>query len=54
MEFLVKKLVAARVLQQRLEGCDWSSVDKATLQAMSAAAKENFEAIPATWHARKI
>ena len=54
VDFLVRKLVAARVLQQRVEGCDWSSVDKATLQAMSADAKENLEAIPATWHARKI
>ena len=54
VDFLVRKLVAARVLQQRLEGRDWSSVDKATLQAMSADAKGNLEAIHATWNARNI
>ena len=48
VDFLKRKLVAARLIQQNLHECDWSLVDKASLQSMSADAKENLEAIPNT------
>ena len=54
IDFLIRKLVAARVLQQNLLECDWSLVDKASLQSMSADAKKNLEEIPDTFNAREI
>ena len=55
IDFLRRKLVAARVLQQNLhvEG-DWGTVNKASLQSMSADAKENLEEIPDNWRASEI
>ena len=54
IDFLTRKLVAARLLQQNLLECDWSLVNKASLQSMSADAKENLEKIPDTYNAREI
>lgn len=54
VDFLRRKLVAARLLQQNLHECDWSTVNKASLQSMSADAKENLEHIPDSWHASEI
>ena len=54
IDFLRRKLVAARLLQQNLHECDWSTVDKASLQGMSADAKENLEEITDTWRASEI
>jgi len=54
VDFLRRKLVAARLLQQNLHECDWSTVNKASLQSMSADAKENLEYIPDSWHASEI
>ena len=54
IDFLRRKLVAARLLQQNLHERDWSHVDKATLQSMSADAKKNLEKIPDTWRANEI
>ena len=46
--------MAARCLDARLHECDWSAVNKASLQSMSADAKENLEEIPDTWRASEI
>ena len=46
IDFLRGKLVIAHVLQQELRECDWSAVNKASLQSMSADAKKNLEKIP--------
>ena len=46
IDFRRRKLVIARVLQQKLHECDWSLVSKASLQSMSADAKKNLEKIP--------
>lgn len=54
IDFLRRKLVAARLLQQNLHECDWSPVNKASLQSMSADAKKNLEKIPDTWRASEI
>ena len=54
IDFLRRKLVAARLLQQNLHECDWSTVDKASLQGMSADAKANLEEITDTWRASEI
>ena len=54
IDFLTRKLVAARLLQQNLHECDWSPVDKASLQSMSADAKGNLEMIPDKWRASEI
>ena len=54
IDFLRRKLVVARLLQQNLHECDWSTVDKASLQSMSADAKENLEEIPDKWRASEI
>ena len=54
IDFLRRKLVAARLLQQNLHECDWSPVNKASLQSMSADAKKNLEDIPDTYNAREI
>ena len=54
IDFLRRKLVCARLLQQNLHECDWSTVNKASLQTMSADAKENLKAIPDTWRASDI
>ena len=47
-------MVAARTVQQNLHESDWSTVSKASLQAMSADAKENLDAIPDHWSASDI
>jgi len=47
-------LVAARMVQHNLHESDWSTVGKASLQSMSADAKENLEAIPDHWSASEI
>ena len=54
IDFLRRKLVAARILQQNLHKCDWSPVSKASLQDMSADAKKNLEHIPDTYTASEI
>ena len=54
IDFLRRKLVFARVLQQNLHECDWSLVNKASLQSMSADAKKNLEKIPDGWRASEI
>ena len=54
IDFLTRKLVAARLLQQNLLQCDWSFVNKASLQSMSADAKNNLEKIPDWYNAREI
>ena len=46
IDSLKRKLVIARLFQQNLQECDWSTVSKASLQSMSADAKENLEEIP--------
>ena len=46
--------MAARLLQQNLHESDWSTVSKASLQRMSADAKENLEEIPDAWRASEI
>ena len=46
--------MAARILQQNLPKCDWSALSKASLQAMSADAKQNLEHIPDTYKASEI
>ena len=43
IDFLVMKLMAACIQQQNLHKCDWSDVDKASLQGMSGIAKKNFK-----------
>ena len=43
VDFLARRLVAARLLQQNLPECDWSLVSKASLQSMSGIGKKNFE-----------
>ena len=54
IDFLIRKLVAARIFRQKLHNCDWSCVDKASLQSMSADAKKNLEHIPDSCNARDI
>ena len=54
IDFLRRKLVAARLVQQNLHKCDWSPVSKASLQDMSADAKKNLETIPDTYNASEI
>jgi len=56
IDFLQRKLVLARFLQQKLHEseCDWSTVSKASLQSMSADAKENLEEVPDAWQASQI
>ena len=54
VDFIRRKLVAARILQQNLHKCDWSPVSKASLQDMSADAKKNLESIPDTYNASEI
>jgi hypothetical protein len=54
IDFLRRKLVAARLHQQNLHECDWSLVNKASLQSMSADAKGNLEMIPDRWRASEI
>ena len=54
VDFLRRKLVAARCLDARCHECDWSQVNKASLQSMSADAKENLEEIPDNWRASEI
>ena len=54
IDFLRRKLVSARLLQQNLHKCDWSSVSKDTLQRMSADAKHNLDSIPDTYNASDI
>ena len=55
IDWLTRKLVAARILQQNLQKCDWSHVSKASLQHMSADAKKNLEHIPdTTYNASEI
>ena len=54
IDFMTRKLVAARVLQQNLHECDWHLVSKASLQSVSADAKSNFQTIPDTWRASEI
>ena len=54
IDFLTRKLLAARLLQQNLLECDWSLVNKASLQRMSADANQNLEKIPDTYNAREI
>ena len=54
IDFLRRKLVMARLLQQNLHKRDWSSVSKDTLRRMSADAKGNLESIPDTYTASDI
>ena len=54
IDFLRRKLVAARLVQQNLHDCDWSPVSKALLQSMSADANKNLQSIPDAWQAREI
>ena len=54
IDFLRRKLVSARLLQQNLHKCDWSSVSKDTLQRMSCDAKRNLDSIPDTYNASDI
>ena len=54
-DFLKRKLSAARLIQRNLHvECDWSTVDKASLQGMSADAKANLEAVPDDWRASDV
>ena len=46
--------MAARLVQQSLHECDWSSVSKASLQSMSADAANNLQSIPDAWRASEI
>ena len=54
IDYLTRKLMAARVVWQNWHECDWSLVSKASLQSMSADAKENLQKIPDTWRAAEI
>ena len=54
IDWLRRKLVAARVQQQGLHTCDWGAVDKATLSSMCADARSNLASIPDEWTAAKI
>jgi len=55
IDFLLRKLVMARLLlQQNMHEFDWSTVSKASLQAMSADAKENLAQVPDAWKASEI
>ena len=54
IDFLKRKLVAARFVQQNLHDCDWSLVNKASLQSMSADANKHLQSIPDAWRARQI
>lgn len=54
IDFLTRKLVAARFLHQNLLEWDWSLVSKASLQSMSTGAKKNLENISNTYNAREI
>ena len=45
IDWLRRKLVAARVQQQGLHTCDWGAVDKATLSSMCADARSNLASI---------
>ena len=46
IDFLRRKLVAAQCLDAGCHECDWATVDKASLQSMSADAKKNPESVP--------
>ena len=46
IDLLRRKWVIARVLQLNLHECDWSLVNKASVQSMSTDAKKNLEKIP--------
>ena len=54
IDFLRRKLVAARYINQHLQECDWSVVSKASLQTMSADAHQNLHHIPEAWRAHDI
>ena len=54
IDFLKRKLVAARLIQRSMHEYDWSLVTKASLQSMSADAKQNLQHIPDTWRANQI
>jgi serine/threonine protein kinase len=54
IDFLKRKLVIARLFRQNLQESDWSTVSKASLQSMSADAKENLEDVPDAWGASQI
>jgi serine/threonine protein kinase len=54
IHFIVRKLVAARALRDPLAKHDWSTVNKSTLQAMSADANHNLKAMPDKWSASEI
>jgi len=56
IDLLMRKLVIARLLLQQnsLDESDWSTVDEASLQGMSADAEENLEEIPDARQASEI
>ncbi|CAK0823373.1 unnamed protein product [Prorocentrum cordatum] len=55
IDWLTRKMVAARLIRQNLhQSDDWSRVDKASLQSMSADSKENLESVPDAWTASEI
>ena len=54
IDFLRRKLVAARYINQHLHECDWSVVSKASLQTISADAQQNLHHIPEAWQAHDI
>ena len=54
IDFLRRKLVAARLVQQNLHDSDWSLVSKASLQSMSADANNDLQSIPDAWRPSEI